>query len=140
MRLLLLALMIALLPLRSWVGDAMAMQMPAGHCLSVKNIAESSASMAAECCLPTISEETDTGCPKPVGAAEAVGAHGPASQAPASHGHCSNSSACLIYHVVGVVTALPLHASATPSHLVWPADGVPFASISLAPSLKPPIS
>lgn len=140
MRLLLLALMIALLPLRSWVGDAMAMQMPPGHCLSMKNVAESSASMEAECCIPTTSEEVHTGCPKPVGAVEAVGVHDPVSQDAASHGHCSNSSACLIYLAVGVVTALPLHASATPSHLVWPAAGAPFASISLAPSLKPPIS
>lgn len=140
MRLLILALMIALLPLRGWVGDAMAMEMIPGHCMAMKNIVDSPHSTGARGHFHTNSKDAHSGCSDPIGTEVAVSADDSAPQGAATHGHCSNSSACLVYQAVAVVTSVHFHAPASHSHLVWPAGGVPFASASLAPSLKPPIS
>lgn len=122
MRILLLAFMIALLPLRSWVGDAMAMA-PVAH---------ASASPQVEVAPPTT-----TDCHEH--------SHGPAQSPTAAHhdeAHgqdCGNCSACQICHSVALAPALPSFAPATLPALPPASVSRQLASAERAPGFKPPI-
>jgi len=124
MRVLLLALMIALLPLRGWVSDVMAMDL-------------ASQSMAAA---PSQVHAGMDDCP------EMHAGHGQAAVPPApeqadthASGDCSHCSVCQICHSVALtpmLPLLPLPVLAT----VMPVSSQPlYASAERAPGDKPPI-
>jgi hypothetical protein len=136
MRHLLFAVLIALLPLRGWVGDAMATQMAAGK------IQHQTAQVAAEAGhLHEDVEMAHTGH-----ATETPALHDCAEQAAdggnshAADGHCETCAACQACHTVALTPApldLPSYFSA--STLPLPAAD-PFASADAALRQKPPIS
>ena len=138
MRLLLLALMIALLPLRSWVGDVMATEMVLQHSYAAKSIVNDAYSAGAKDHFNVNSEALHTNCHDL--AAAVAGTNGPESQADAQHGHCSTCSACQICHTVAVTAMASAVAEFSLPHVLRPADSVRFASTVSTPYLKPPIS
>lgn len=138
MRLLLLALMIALLPLRGWVGDVMAMEMPAGLPFATNNIATHADTTAAIGHIHVNSEASHTPCHGHDSAA--VDARADNAGSHDNPGQCSHCSACQICHTVAVTTFVRLAVDTALPHLLWPAGGLQFASAIPAPRLKPPIS
>lgn len=140
MRLLLLALMIALLPLRGWVGDVMAMEMPAGLSFATNNIATHADATGASGHIHVNSEAPHTPCHGHDGAAADVSADNAESHDNPGPGQCSHCSACQICHTVAVTAAVSLAVDTALPHLLWPAGGLQFASAIPAPHLKPPIS
>lgn len=133
MRVLLLALMIALLPLRGWVGDVMAMELahqpqPAAH--------HSADHGARAPCHEGQAALAHPHGPAPLVAA-AQGASHDHGQATGEHGHCT---ACEICHSVALTAMLPqLPAAVLPAAI--PASGQPlYASAERALGDKPPIS
>lgn len=113
MRHLLIALVIALLPLRAWVGDAMAitMQMPA----PAQEMVSASSAEAAPC---------------------ADHATGESAAAPMDHQH----SSCEVCH--GPAMPLALQTAPLPQavHGVLPTPTERFTSLLPQPGIKPPIS
>jgi len=125
MRVLFLALMIALLPLRGWVGDAMAMDMAAA--------ALEPAGMASDC--PGHAAPQATPADRPAGMEQGTD---PAE----SHAgtDCSHCGACQICHSVALTPmALPLAAAALPAVVPTSSTRQP-ASAERTPGFKPPIS
>lgn len=120
MRRFLLVLMIALLPLRGWVGDVMAMEMLVQHPAAMQNVAASAdAKMHEEC------------------HAEAEPS---SSAADSGQSHCGSCPLCLICHSM----AAPAPWAASPAvwliHALPATDPTRFASAASAFALKPPIS
>lgn len=128
MRYLLIALMIVLLPLRGWAGNAMAVDMAAQQVLMVQTSAASAAAMTAGSAMPvdcpmhqqTLDDNTD--------------------QAGNAGAHCHSCDTCQL-----------CLALASWTHTAWPAGtmsrpGAPllagnnFRSAETAASFKPPIS
>jgi hypothetical protein len=147
MRRWLLILMVALLPLRGWVGDVMAMEMAAGSMAhagpstqiapnSIANYQESSGTQALFDSESVSQKHAD--CP---GHAEAAGAETDASAAADSgHDGCSACTTCQVCHSValaGVVEPPPSNAL----HFETPRTSeTAFASALPARGDKPPIS
>lgn len=127
MRVLLLALMIALLPLRVWVGDAMAMERMSSALISVH---------AAE----TMSHERHEAQPCHEHAGDAHTA--PAGEGNNSHagGDCSSCTVCQICHSVALTGLLPLITAAALPTAAPHTHAVLHASAERAPGFKPPIS
>lgn len=140
MRLLLLALMIALLPLRGWVGDAMATEMALGHSFATKNVATEIYVKRTASHLDVASEVQHTECHGHAGAAGDVSTNAPESQDNANHDHCSNCSACQICHTIAAIAMTDMMAESAMPPVLRPAGGIRFASTVAAPHLKPPIS
>jgi len=140
MRVLLLALMIALLPLRGWVGDAMAMEMVAAT-LQQPEIAINSVAYHQDMARETAQFEAPheamvhADCP----------GHAAMTDAPADSQHqadaadCATCAACQICHTVAL-TPIPLQIASTTLPTVQPqASSHHFASAERAPGFKPPI-
>ena len=130
MRHLLLVLMIALLPVRGWAVDVMALSMAAGHLNAIENVtaeaidtratgqfeSEKQATMPADC--PMQMQATDS--------AGTVGCHG-----------CNTCQLCMA--VVTGYPMTPVGAASLPQ--ATPAIGsISFSSAERAPGFKPPIS
>jgi hypothetical protein len=146
------ALMIALLPLRGWVGDAMATQM-AVHSLLQTGIESASNQQPHE----ADATETIAAGARNTAAAGSFDHHAAAAQGamPADcleHGGatdlaskdsgsgCPDCAFCQACHTVAMIAAEPnLSPSAPPSALPQPA-AARFASAEAAPGQKPPIS
>ncbi len=136
MRHLLFAVLIALLPLRGWVGDAMATQMAAGQ------IQHQAAQSAAE--TSHLHEDVEMahtghaiGTPALHDCAEQP-ADGDGSHA--ADGHCETCAACQACHTVALTPAVPdLMPHFSASTLPLPAADS-FASADAALRQKPPIS
>lgn len=128
MRLLFVALMIALLPLRGWVGDAMAMT-PASHAMPASHpghTPEAHADLAD--------------CHGHADMAHAEHSNPDAHDAHAASSDCGSCSACQICHSVAMTPMLPVFAAD-----VLPASAPQsaireLASAERAPGYKPPIS
>jgi hypothetical protein len=142
MRVLILALMIALLPLRGWMGDVMAteMQTAAGPSNAIKNIASSAYSTRARGQFVINSKTIHEPChgqnDAPVDwAASTVAPHDHAAQ----H-HGSNCNACQICSAVATSAAVRFDVDCALSHLLRPTGGTQFVSAPAVPGLKPPIS
>lgn len=129
MRHLVLALMIALLPVRGWVGDAMAAQMLSGRM-------EAAAAQAQ---------------PLPAGQAQAAAMECPGHAAqpqapeaqtgqPASHEACVCCVTCLVCSSAALAVAGTEAAGHSLFHAAPPAGSAAFASAEVFPLLKPPIS
>jgi hypothetical protein len=124
MRRFLIILMIALLPLRSWTGDLMAVSMST-HALTAANanIVVKQVSSGMEDC------------------AGHSGSHAEAAMPNASDdGHCKTCVTCQICHSVALVNIDVL--ASDPSHVnrLKSTSASTFASAPLAGSVKPPIS
>ena len=122
MRYLLIALMIVLLPLRGWAGNAMAVDMATQQVLMAQASAASTAAMPADCPmhLQTVADKAE--------------------QASPASAHCHSCDTCQL-----------CLALASWTHAAWPADamnrpGAPllagncFRSADTAAGFKPPIS
>ncbi len=139
MRRWLLVLMIALLPVRGWVGDAMASEMAGAQLNAINSIVAHADSTRATAGFATQSgAESHADCH---GQAALAAAPDDAAQ-PLEHStqDCGSCTACQVCHTVAL--AAP-DASATPvqrHHGTPPAAGQPFASAVLARGFKPPIS
>jgi len=138
MRHLLLALLIALLPLRGWVGDAMATQMAAGQLQHHEAQATAHAAHVHE------HEAMDTAHAGQHAKAPAV--HDCADQVTddggkhSADGHCETCAACQACHTVALSPVAPelVPVFSAPTLLSTAADS--FASADAALGQKPPIS
>lgn len=144
MRAAVLFLMMALLPWRAWVGDAMAMQMTAGLLGAIEIKAVSEDRSWAEGTISLKYENQSLPCHDASSASSLATDHTthPAvtADAAAAHSDCAQCSTCQICHGVGLfpeIAALPRLAMAT---LGVPGDQAVLASVPQAPHLKPPIS
>lgn len=143
MRILLLALMIALLPLRGWVGDAMAMEMVASA-LNDTEIAMDFAAPHADNTRPkgeyhaqaTAMAHAD--CPGHT--AMATSGDSPTDDShPVHAADCATCAACQICHTVAL-TPVAWHIGTYALPAVQPqASSHHFASAERAPGFKPPI-
>lgn len=139
MRTVFLILMIALLPVRAWLGDAMAMQTVSGSEFTTKTIAISPEKIRAA---TTFTSNSDTLSPPCHDTAATVAHPSDLTTLPdlAAHGDCDQCSTCQVCHSVAlspVMHALPLLTLPTQVALSGQAF---FASVPRAPHLKPPIS
>jgi hypothetical protein len=121
MRTLLLALMIALLPIRGWLGDAMAFEM----------VQHSLPAAAAH-------------CQDAMDASGAMGKSDPATTHDGNHGagqqNCGTCGACQVCHTVALGGMPRFDAPRTAPHAPPASYPARFASAAPAPGLKPPIS
>jgi len=135
MRTLLLALMIALLPIRGWLGDAMALEMVRHSLPAASLVAEASAaSMTADAhCHEAM--DSDGGMDT---MAHHAGSHDDDSGA--DHQGCGTCTACQVCHTVAL-GGMPLIDTVHSAPQAPPAaHATRFASAEPAPGLKPPIS
>lgn len=144
MRTLLLALMIALLPLRGWLGDAMAVEM-VKHSLPVA--ASASASMATAAAEAHCHEAMEAGDHGGMDMQMSAGtdmpdssAHATHDSAGADHQGCGTCTACQVCHTVAL-GGMPLVDTVHSAPQAPPAAHASrFASAEPAQGLKPPIS
>ncbi len=137
MRHLLLVLMIALLPVRGWVGDAMATSMAAGHAQQIS-------------AKPTAHNHDQQGSESRVGhhaaMSEAVQdapdcmSHVPSDTPAVAEANCDSCPACQSCHTVALSLATPDSSAVFHAFHVPPAAAHLFASADAALGQKPPIS
>jgi len=143
MRLLLLALMIALLPLRGWVGDAMAMELMAATLQSTEDATD----LIAHHPNKTRANTEFDAQPEELHHAECPG-HAAMTGTPADSQHhadgangsdCATCAACQICHTIAL-TPMTLHiaSAALPARLPQ-ASSHHFSSAERATGFKPPI-
>lgn len=117
-------LMIALLPLRSWAGDVMAVSM------SVQALMQASSDTVVRQVSGAM--EDCAGHPDSVGEAPTAGA--------ADDGNCKTCVTCQICHSVAVVSIDVLARGLPEVSRLKSTSASTFASATLADSVKPPIS
>lgn len=137
MRTVFLALLIALLPLRGWVGDVMAMELVSRTVAAVQPHAHSGQVATNDC--PHTQSGHDHAGPAHAMAAEAMPLDTDDGEAHAG-GDCASCTVCQICHSVALTAVLPpfpnpLLPSATPQ-----SRQPQYASAERAPGFKPPIS
>jgi hypothetical protein len=151
MRHLILALMIALLPLRGWVGDAMATQM-AAHALQKTAVEAASdhhpqetyatqivAAHAHETWAKRTFDHQDTATQGTVMPPDCLEHTAPTGTDHSDSG-CADCAFCQVCHTVALTSSEPnLTSSAHPSALAQ-REAAPFASAEAALGQKPPIS
>ncbi|GEM_PF-241165 len=139
MRILIVTLMLALLPMRAWLGDAMAMQMVAGHAVTTESVASEHSDTRSEATFSVNSEVSHLPCHE----ADTGMHHGSEMLAytdVSDHSDCGQCSVCQVCHGAAILLATdPLVISAQPALLMHSATSL-FASVPSAPHLKPPIS
>lgn len=130
MRRLFILLMIALLPLRSWAGDVMTLEMAVGRLASVT---QTSSTMAHDC----HGQNAEVSF---AGSADSVIANLSESTDSFSDGRCDTCGTCQLCHSVALAdfSLSELHSLSAPSFLS--SDSTGFASAPRALNLKPPIS
>lgn len=131
MRYLLVALMIVLLPLRGWAGNAMAVEMAAQQVLTTQTAALANLAATAESAMPAdckMTMQTQTGKSLDNGSADSAGSS------------CSDCSTCQLCLAIGSVslTSVTAHAFESPAAPI--AVRISFSNADRAASLKPPIS
>ena len=129
MRILLIALLLILLPLRGWMGDVMAIEMLKGPESAIKIIAAYASQTGA-------TAELDIN----LAASHAHCADHDDEDASPAHDACTHCSACQICHSVALTTTPPELSHAAQPHPLRPKPGLQFASATPAPRLKPPIA
>jgi hypothetical protein len=147
MRRWLLILMVTLLPIRGWVGDAMAMEMAASaaaHANSSQHTATLFIAINVDRARikPLIdinlASEGDADCP---GHAEALPTGPDASPATeAGHDACNACTSCQVCHTVALAAAVNVSASNVQHFVTPPTLTSPFVSAPPARGFKPPIS
>lgn len=138
MRHLMLALMIALLPIRGWVGDVMATEMASHKPAQLQDATEMLAAHAygtgAEGHFDHLTAAASSAQP----AADCAG-HGAAESGPVADVHCDSCTVCQACHTVALSPLIPA------GHAVMAAPALPrappdhFASAFSALGQKPPI-
>jgi len=137
MRFLVLVLMIVLLPLRGWAGDAMATQM-AGAAVAIEKRASSALEIRATAFLDYKNEAYETSQAMP-DCHEQSSTHSETDQA-ANNDHCGTCQACQACHTVALLpSALEVTVSFTSPQLRLP-HAAAFTSAATALCQKPPIS
>lgn len=124
-------LLIVSLPLRAWVGDAMALDMLKTHPAAMQNVAVAAGITGANA-------DFDEDMP-----AEHMDCAGHSSQPePDAASHCGDGgcSLCQVCHSVATVASIPVPTLAWTPHVRPHAVGTPYASAAPALALKPPIS
>jgi hypothetical protein len=141
MRFLLVALMIALLPVRAWLGDAMAMQTLSGFSETIEIVAISAGNIRAGA---TFYQDL-TALPLPCHATAATPHHASNAATPpeaCEHTDCADCHLCplcqLCHSMVLVLAVAPWPLLALPAQWTH-GDQTLFASAPRAPHLKPPI-
>lgn len=123
MRHYLVILMIALLPLRSWAGDVMAVSMSTQALTTVSTeLVVKHDSAAVEDCAGHSGSASDV-----------------SEAATAEDGHCSNCVTCQICHSVALVSIGVASAGTPEANRLGVSTAATFASAPLADSVKPPI-
>ncbi len=126
MRVLLLALMIALLPVRGWVGNAMAVDMAAQQVATAQQAAPDAEPGAAASAMPD-------DCPMFAQASQA--------DTPVADGaHCNGCNTCELCLALASFTWPGLQAASFTPHAEPLAGGTLFTSADRASGFKPPIS
>lgn len=120
MRHLILALLIALLPIRGWVGEVMVTQMASGHNIH-----------------PHAAPETIADAAEP---ARAGGHFDHEEAALAAHAGCDSCTVCQACHSVALLAEVKNQTALTNPAALPPSPLARFASADPAPGLKPPIS
>ena len=141
MRRFFLFLMIALLPLRSWAGDIMAVDMTMQHLVAINYIANNAYATRASDTLDT-NQATDPSSECPGHAAMVPGIVPGAvntTNTPTDD-HCSTCGVCQICHTVALAQVTVGLASAFIAASLVPLVGTRFTSALPALGLKPPIS
>lgn len=151
MRTLLLALMIALLPIRGWLGDAMAVEMVKHALPAAASAAASMATAATEAhCHEAMEAGGDSGMGMGMGMGMQMSAgtdvsddsvtHATHDNAGADHQGCGTCTACQVCHTVAL-GGMPLVDTVHSAPQAPPAAHASrFASAEPAQGLKPPIS
>lgn len=148
MRAVFLILMIALLPLRGWLGDAMAMQMVAGHPGTTKTVATHVDPIRVEASFSLKNGASPLPCHDAALAMEHSADPGlsaalittAASSDTPSHGDCAQCTTCQVCHSVALSPAVHLLPLLTlPTQNVHSGQAM-FVSVPRAPHHKPPIS
>ena len=150
MRRLFLFIMIALLPLRGWMGDVMAVEMAAQNTTATKSVANYAYPTRAKVQFDSkIAALAHADCPGHAAmasgpAAESTDTVAPADAATAAddtaNGHCNTCGVCQICHTVALANAM---ASNAPDFTPYPLPCIGstrFASAFTALGQKPPIS
>jgi len=143
MRVLLFILMLTLLPLRGWMGDAMATSMAVAElqaAASAKTAIHSIADQASKT-MASVGFDVKNTSNHAVSAMSDCAGHTAAAQTDTDNAdHCTPCSACGACHSASMSSPAPVWAAAVhgSTPLVWPADA--FFSADAAPGQKPPIS
>lgn len=143
MRHLLFALLIALLPLRGWVGDAMATQMAAGqmqHSQKTQKTAIKTVASHAHGAGATGHFDHEETAQTPQAAEPDCAGHSTGSDTHAANGHCESCAACQACHTVALSLMRPDLSPAIQSLTLTRPVTDPFASADVALRHKPPIS
>ena len=141
MRHLLVALMIALLPVRGWMGNAMAIDMAAGMAMQQHVMAQTSNGGATPVSGSSAASMTTAAMPEdcPMGAQNQDGKSVEGEQAGETAASC-NCNSCELCLALATYT-FPTMATATfTPHAEPPSHGTRFSSAERVFSLKPPIS
>lgn len=152
MRLLLLILMIALLPLRSWalVGEPVEAQTVALNAIkkvaaqaqfkaSTGQISKNSLHAHADC-HPLTPSADSTAAPEPALALEGESTKASMAELDLSKSTCASCSDCALCHTLAPTLELGVSAAPAPSHWLRPGSKDQFDSALAALSLKPPIA
>nr|WP_315225448.1 hypothetical protein [uncultured Albidiferax sp.] len=132
MRRLVLILMLVLLPLRGWVGEAMAMDMMATQAGATQTVAAHAHGISAE---STFDAEMQADCH------EATGAEPSDSTTSTSSGtHCGTCPLCQMCHSVAAPAPFSILPTPWLPHAQPTTGPARFASAPAAFALKPPIS
>ena len=142
MRHLLLILMIALLPLRGWAGDAMATEMAAGQVAQVQQMHVATKSIAAKDHAASVKAYFDheTAVPDAVRTVADCAGHGAEDTDHGGGSHCDTCSACQACHTVALAHAAPNVSSTFQAFSLPHSAADQFASADAALRQKPPIS
>ncbi len=119
------ALLIALLPLRGWMADAMSMEMAVQQLQQAQHTPDAKASMPADCPKQAGGAQAQTGS-EPIPVSGGIPCHG-----------CGSCELCLPMSLLALA-ALPLPL--VMPQTAPPTAGERFASAERAPGFKPPIS
>jgi hypothetical protein len=140
MRFFLLALMIALLPLRSWAGDVMALEMAQQQLVATKSGAVHAISTGATALFSSNATPNDRShCPDHAQA----NAGGPAATSDSqdtAQDHCNTCTTCQVCHSVAMASEVQWQVARQLPHYVPIPSSTAFTSAAPAPGFKPPIS
>jgi len=142
MRHLLLIVMIALLPLRAWAGDAMATGMAAGQMAQLQQTHVATEKIAADAHAASAKADFDHQKAAP-GADRAMAdcaGHGAEDTDHAGNAHCDTCSACQACHTVALANSAPKLVATFQAFALPHSAAYQFASANAALRQKPPIS
>jgi hypothetical protein len=143
MRPLLFVLMIALLLLRGWTGDAMANEMALASLVQPHHAQQSTTETIAVHAHGASAQahfDHDSATPEAAGAAHGCAGHAAEGTAPVADGHCSSCDACQACHSVALTPAAVGENPVFDPRILPRAKTARFASAEAVPGQKPPIS